>query len=48
MRDARQHLLAARVRLDREVAEVDRFLHPFGIALDDDERHRLARELAAR
>ena len=41
-----QNVLAARVRLDSEVARVDRRLHPFGVALDDDERHGLAQELA--
>ena len=46
MLHAAQHALAAGVRLDGEVAELDRLVHALGIALDDDERDRLPRELA--
>ncbi len=40
-----QHLLAAGVRFDAERAVVDRRLHAFRAALDDDERHVLPPEL---
>ena len=44
--DSLQHLFAARIGLDREVAGGDRLLHPGGVALDDDEGHSLPGELA--
>ena len=36
---------SARVGLDGQRAVLDRRLQPLGVALDDDERHRLALEL---
>src|SRR5262249_24363930 len=41
-----QDFLAARVGLDRQVALIDRLLDSLRLALDDDKRHRLTRELA--
>ena len=46
--DAAQHFLVRRVRLDREEPELHRQVHALGVALDDDERDALARELARR
>ncbi len=43
--DALEHLLAARVRLDRQQSGFDRLLHAFRAALDDHERHLLALKL---
>ncbi len=38
-------VFAAGIRLDSQIARLDRLVHALGVAFDDHERHRLAREL---